>query len=298
MNTLSTAPVNTDQVNKPSDSWLSRLTLSRSMALKSLRGIPPRLFLPVVFSLLTTGCVSTEELYARYDQPDCNSGMPIESVAIAVVQQSPLWHWAILFPFNGSEVTPSQKLLLDDNLAVLNANPEYSVIIRGYTDSVASERYNLLLAKRRVASVIRWLEQQGVASHRINSLGMGETGFIQVPGTERMEDANRRVEMLLLDGQDKPVAFKGQTAPVIIEGTASSIVKSLTAEDNTEDKKSSDERSATPSTNTVHPERSRRVMSPNLDASASSELSPVGTLNTPTRETDSRVISDTPAERG
>ncbi len=157
-----------------------------------------------IFILLSaglTGCVSTEELYARYDSRVC-------PVVQAEVPPGMPWHNAVFFPYNQSEVTAEEALKLRENLALLNKNPDYRVILRGFADSVASQRFNLPLSERRALFVSGWLISNGISRERIDQVGLGKELLLIPPAEGQDEQTNRRVEMLLVDAHGRPVSLE------------------------------------------------------------------------------------------
>ena len=66
--------------------------------------------------------------------------------------------------------------------------------VEGHTDSRASDAHNLDLSRRRAASVMRYLTEQGVDATRLDSEGFGESRPIADNETEEGRALNRRVE--------------------------------------------------------------------------------------------------------
>ncbi len=159
-----------------------------------------RLIICIVLLTGLTGCVSTEELYARYDNQMC----PVAQTAIPGMK----WHNAIFFPYNQSEVAVEEESKLRDNLELLNQNPGYRVILRGFADSIASQRYNLPLSKRRAQFIANWLVDNGISRERIDLIGLGKELLLTVPIKGLDEQTNRRVEMLLVDDEGRPVTLE------------------------------------------------------------------------------------------
>lgn len=153
-----------------------------------------RLIVGILLLVGLSGCVSTEELYARYD-----------SEIFSKSRQA--WHWAVLFPYNRSDITGDQVLKLQDNLALLKAHPGYRLVLRGFTDTAASRAYNLSLSEKRTRTVARWFIRQGVAEQRIDQLWAGKDLPLIEPGGSQDEAINRRVEMLLIDNNGQPLSF-------------------------------------------------------------------------------------------
>ncbi|KGJ97651.1 OmpA family protein [Colwellia psychrerythraea] len=101
----------------------------------------------------------------------------------------------LLFDFDSSD------LLLVDSLAVivsrLTKYPQASVILRGYSDSKGSEKYNLALSQRRTDKIASYLIDKGVQEQQITSEYYGEKNPISDNLTEEHRHLNRHVQILL-----------------------------------------------------------------------------------------------------
>ncbi len=105
---------------------------------------------------------------------------------------------AITFPVDGTEVKSSLYGPLQDLATSANKYPNEVVQVVGHTDSTGSDAYNQNLSERRAQSVASILRADGVASSRIQTIGMGETAPIASNDTESGRQANRRVEINLV----------------------------------------------------------------------------------------------------
>jgi outer membrane protein OmpA-like peptidoglycan-associated protein len=76
--------------------------------------------------------------------------------------------------------------------------------VEGHTDDRGKDAYNLELSKRRAASVMRYLLEQGVADNRLTSEGYGETRPISDNKTAAGRSQNRRVEFVVLESEGCP----------------------------------------------------------------------------------------------
>lgn len=76
----------------------------------------------------------------------------------------------------------------------MNAHPEVTATIEGHTDSNASNQHNLKLSQHRVDAVKNILiNNYGIASNRLNSIGYGESKPIADNSTAEGRQQNRRV---------------------------------------------------------------------------------------------------------
>lgn len=101
------------------------------------------------------------------------------------------------FAFNKSDLQPLAKANLDKLAEILINNPDTNINIYGYTDSKGTDEYNLSLSDRRAASVKAYLVSKGIASSRMNTMGMGKASPIASNDTEAGRAQNRRVEFAI-----------------------------------------------------------------------------------------------------
>lgn len=105
----------------------------------------------------------------------------------------------ILFDVDGAELKPGGMQQLARVAEFLRQNPDRNVLIEGHTDSTAPDAYNLALSQRRANAVEDFLITQGVDPTRIGAIGYGEQLPIASNETAAGRQANRRVEIVVLD---------------------------------------------------------------------------------------------------
>ena len=98
------------------------------------------------------------------------------------------------FTFDRASLLPSQRAVLDDHEAVLEANPDVRVEIAGHTDNVGTTSYNQVLSERRARTVFDYFCTKGISSDRMRAVGYGESRPIAPNDTEEGRAANRRVD--------------------------------------------------------------------------------------------------------
>jgi OOP family OmpA-OmpF porin len=79
----------------------------------------------------------------------------------------------------------------------LGEQPQLSVELEGYTDSVGAGAYNIQLSQRRAEAVRRFLVEKGVELPRIHSIGLGDIRPVADNKTKQGRDQNRRVSIRL-----------------------------------------------------------------------------------------------------
>jgi len=90
-----------------------------------------------------------------------------------------------LFPFDSAELTSNGKAALDNMLSTLTAESlqNQKLEIRGYTDEIGNDAYNLDLSKRRAAAVRDYLVSKGLVPNYISMQGLGEADpVVNCPG--------------------------------------------------------------------------------------------------------------------
>ena len=89
------------------------------------------------------------------------------------------------------------KKQLNAIIPALNTSSQPTIHIIGHTDSIGSERYNMLLSIRRAEAVMEYLRGHGIALARLSSEGMGESAPIADNSTHEGRLSNRRIEIIV-----------------------------------------------------------------------------------------------------
>jgi OmpA-OmpF porin, OOP family len=105
----------------------------------------------------------------------------------------------VLFDVDQAELKPGGMQRLARVSEFLRQNPDRNVLIEGHTDSTAPDAYNLALSQRRANAVEDFLISQGVDPTRISAVGYGEQLPIATNDTAAGRQANRRVEIVVLN---------------------------------------------------------------------------------------------------
>jgi OOP family OmpA-OmpF porin len=110
-----------------------------------------------------------------------------------------------LFPFDRGDINDIRPAGLSDLAQIaarLRASPFGHVEVRGYTDRLGSDGYNLDLSRRRAEAVKAVLVQQGVPAEKIRAEGLGSQGPVTQCGSMDNTDLvrclqpDRRVEIV------------------------------------------------------------------------------------------------------
>lgn len=103
----------------------------------------------------------------------------------------------VLFATGQATLTPNGMMTLRKLADVMQANPERTVLVEGFTDSVGGTAYNQELSERRAMAVRNALTGMGIAQQRVAMKGYGEAYPVAANDTPGNRQLNRRVEIVL-----------------------------------------------------------------------------------------------------
>ena len=103
----------------------------------------------------------------------------------------------VQFGFDRSDLDDGAQTTLLGLVKDLQANPNLTVELVGYTDMKGAREYNYNLSQRRVDAVRRFLVEKGIQTGRIQAVGLGALGDPGVPEAQK-----RRVSARLMIEQD------------------------------------------------------------------------------------------------
>jgi outer membrane protein OmpA-like peptidoglycan-associated protein len=105
--------------------------------------------------------------------------------------------YGIYFDFNSARIRPESEPILQEIADVLGRNPDWTLGIRGHTDNVGGDAYNLELSHRRTEAVRQALVQRfGIAAERLTTAGYGAAAPKDTNDTPEGRARNRRVELV------------------------------------------------------------------------------------------------------
>jgi outer membrane protein OmpA-like peptidoglycan-associated protein len=100
---------------------------------------------------------------------------------------------AVRFDFDKWVLNDGAQTTLLTLIKQLEEQPQLSVELEGYTDSIGASAYNIGLSQRRAEAVRRFLVEKGVQLPRIDSIGLGDIRPVADNKTKQGRDQNRRV---------------------------------------------------------------------------------------------------------
>jgi outer membrane protein OmpA-like peptidoglycan-associated protein len=182
------------------------------MPIKSFIPLFPFYFVAAMGLLFASGCAIQATPYEKITPP---IAVPVLAAGAPTYQPTPLSFMstgmetdrgilftldAILFDVNKATLRSEARQRLDEIAQQLNRYGDSRFItIEGHTDSTGSAKYNQKLSESRANSVKQALLSRGIAAHRINTEGFGQTRPTASNTDASGRQLNRRVEIILLN---------------------------------------------------------------------------------------------------
>lgn len=144
---------------------------------------------PLVLNLLTSGWKS----FITY----VKISFPVEKkIERNLAQSGCAAVYGIYFDFDSARLRPESEPALKDIAEALRHNPAWNVVIRGHTDNLGGDAYNLTLSTRRAEAVQQALATGfRLSSARLTSEGYGASRPKAPNDTLQGRALNRRVEL-------------------------------------------------------------------------------------------------------
>jgi len=108
----------------------------------------------------------------------------------------------IHFDYDKSNIRGDDMGVLDQKVAILQANPDLRIRIGGHCDERGSDEYNLALGNRRAQSAKQYLVSHGIDAGRIETQSWGEEKPLVDGHDESAWSQNRRDEFEVTGGGD------------------------------------------------------------------------------------------------
>jgi outer membrane protein OmpA-like peptidoglycan-associated protein len=103
---------------------------------------------------------------------------------------------SVFFDFDKSILRSSQVGTMEDNLAILQENPNIYIILGGHADDRGTREYNQALSERRAQTLQKYLIDNGIAPERIIVYSYGKDHLLKRGNDEASRSYNRRVDIL------------------------------------------------------------------------------------------------------
>jgi outer membrane protein OmpA-like peptidoglycan-associated protein len=143
-------------------------------------------------------------------------------VPVVPAEESPAVSYIIqpvFFAFDKYDLNTEAKARLNRLAEIMELFPAMEIQAVGHTDYIGSENYNLMLSKKRSASVASYITGKGINGRRIKSVGKGEGHPVarnKMPDGSDSPDGrklNRRVEFQILKPELPNVEIKEVQVP-------------------------------------------------------------------------------------
>jgi peptidoglycan-associated lipoprotein len=106
----------------------------------------------------------------------------------------------IHFDYDKALIRAGDAAVLDQKVAILQANPALRIRISGHCDERGSDEYNLALGNRRATAAKQYLVSHGIDPSRIETVSYGEERPLAPGHDEEAWAQNRRDEFEILSG--------------------------------------------------------------------------------------------------
>jgi peptidoglycan-associated lipoprotein len=141
----------------------------------------------------------------------------IEAAPLAT-RTSDTLHDDILFEIGRRGLTEDGKAALLRHAEFLKSEPDWGVLLQGYTDQQGSMSYNKALGLKRADTVKQHLMSLGVPETAIRTVSLGEEGALCLDTSGTCRRMNRRVHLELRKvGREHMIVPAVETSPVIGE---------------------------------------------------------------------------------
>lgn len=123
---------------------------------------------------------------------------PVEPAPVAPPVVAPPVLKPIYFDLDRSDVRPDQRTTMRANADILEAYPDWKVLVEGHCDERATNEYNMALGQRRAESAKRYLVNLGISPARLTTISFGEERPADPGHDESAWWKNRRAEFTLV----------------------------------------------------------------------------------------------------
>jgi OmpA-OmpF porin, OOP family len=126
-------------------------------------------------------------------EPAPTLGLALAQGVAALAARQPEHTYLVFFDFDSAKLTSAGRRAADEVVVAYRNDPSSNIAVRGYTDLVGTDAYNLALSERRAMTVYDYF-----VAHGIKPADMGVDWFgkadprVQTP---KKEPQNRRVEI-------------------------------------------------------------------------------------------------------
>jgi outer membrane protein OmpA-like peptidoglycan-associated protein len=110
--------------------------------------------------------------------------------------KKPVEIYGIYFDFNSATIKPESEAVLQEIAGIMQKDPDWKLDVRGHTDNVGDDSFNLGLSQRRAAAVKDALVRRyKIPPDHLATSGYGASQPIETNKTMEGRARNRRVEL-------------------------------------------------------------------------------------------------------
>ena len=109
----------------------------------------------------------------------------------------PTLHFVVYFEFNEYGLNSKAFANVDKIIGHLNNSSEFTVEIKGYTDSVGSDPYNNMLSRKRAKMVLDYMNSRGVPAELMKAKAYGKDDPVGDNSDPNQAWLNRRAEIII-----------------------------------------------------------------------------------------------------
>lgn len=132
----------------------------------------------------------------RFDPLDLNEFTP-DDYKIDSLEGKPEIKFVVYFEFNMYSLNSGAFGAIDKVLAQIKRNPGLIVEIKGYTDDVGTQEYNIFLSKMRAQMVFDYMNSRGIASDKMSAKFYGKENPVADNNDPKTSWLNRRAEIVI-----------------------------------------------------------------------------------------------------
>ena len=130
------------------------------------------------------------EAHAIVDDDGCVEQVKKEETILKLTDKTTL-----KFAYKSENLIQSSQLYLKNIIENLKKFPKNRLILKSFTDSIGSKKYNLRLSAKRSKTVLNLLTKAGINSSRVKIYNMGESSPIASNMLKAGREKNRRIEI-------------------------------------------------------------------------------------------------------
>jgi peptidoglycan-associated lipoprotein len=146
--------------------------------------------------------------------------MPVVSVSGVppATRSTDILHDDIHFEIGRKGLTDDAKASLQRHAEFLMSEPDWGILLQGYTDQQGSAGFNKVLGMKRAETVKQHLMTWGVPASSIRTVSLGEDGALCIDNSDLCRHLNRRVHLEM-----RKIGHEHMVAPTMATETVSDL---------------------------------------------------------------------------